>query len=55
VREVKRVRGALENPPSSLDHDITVIDDEPEAEKLQESLDPTKVLNFFRLSQSKLG
>ncbi|KAF8527041.1 peptidase family C78-domain-containing protein [Gautieria morchelliformis] len=55
AREMKRVRGGLETPSPGLDRDIIVIDDESEAEKLEESLDPTKVLNFFRFSQSKLG
>ena len=52
-KERKRIRGELENTSSNSDHDTIVIDDEHE--KLQESLDATEVVGFFRVSQKKLG
>lgn len=55
-RKVKRIKSSLENPSSDLDRKVIVVDDDSDDDDtLQETLDPTKVVNFFRVSQSKLG
>ena len=62
-RQTKRVRGGLQGPP---DADVIVIDDDDDekategqrasekASSSADSMDPVKVLNLFRVNQTKL-
>jgi len=55
-REVKRVRGGLQGP-SSNDDEVIILEDVEDDDDVQmdEEMDMTKVVNFFRVNQSKLG